>query len=143
MKKIIKNKVYDTETAKKIGSTSYGESSRDFSHWSQVLYRKKTGEYFLYGEGGPMSRYAKSCGQNNWSGSEALEPVSYENARAWAEEYMDADAYQDEFGEVAEDDSRTQLCISLSADLAEKARKRSAAAEMSLSAYIASLISAD
>ena len=56
MKKIINGKLYDTETAKLIGRSYHGEGPRDFRHYSEELYRKRTGEYFLYGEGGPMSR---------------------------------------------------------------------------------------
>jgi len=55
MKKIINGKRYDTETAQLIGSASYSNRT-DFRFWSEELYRKKTGEFFLYGEGGPASK---------------------------------------------------------------------------------------
>ncbi len=48
MKKIINGKRYDTETAKLIGSDGYSNPS-DFNYWSEDLYQKKTGEFFLYG----------------------------------------------------------------------------------------------
>ena len=50
---------YDTETAKAVGSRDNGLSYRDFNHVEETLYRKKTGEFFLHGEGGPMTKYAK------------------------------------------------------------------------------------
>ena len=50
MKKIIKGKVYDTDTARELASWANGGNWRDFSHLEETLYRKKTGEYFLHGE---------------------------------------------------------------------------------------------
>lgn len=40
MKKIIKNRVYDTSTAKKIGEFSNGLSYSDFDYLRETLYRK-------------------------------------------------------------------------------------------------------
>ena len=138
MKKIIGGKLYDTETAKEIGSKYHGEGARDFRHYSETLYRKRTGEYFLYGEGGPMSRYAESIGQNQWSGSEKIIPMDYKAAQKWAEENMDADDYQEEFGTVSEGEERTVMSISLDAATADKIRKEAAEAGISVSALIAS-----
>jgi hypothetical protein len=36
----------------------------------EELYRKRTGEYFLYGEGGPMSKYSRQVEQNGWAEGE-------------------------------------------------------------------------
>ena len=134
MKKIINGKLYDTETAKEIGSRFHGEGVRDFRHYSETLYRKRTGEYFLHGEGGPMSRYAETIGQNQWSGGEKIIPMDYKAAQKWAEENMDAA----EFGEVSEDGERTVLSISVDAAVADRIRKAAAEAGMSVSALIAS-----
>lgn len=123
MKKIINGKVYDTSTAKLCADTSNGGSYRDFSHWSEELYRKKTGEYFLYGEGGPMTKYAKSCGQNEWSGGEEIIPLSYEAAQKWAEKHLDGDKYEEIFGAVVEDESRTAVTFSLPAGLVEQLKR--------------------
>lgn len=138
MKKIINGKLYDTETAKLIGRSYHGEGPRDFRHYSEELYRKRTGEYFLYGEGGPMSRYAESCGQNSWSGGEKLIPLDYKSATEWAEENMDADDYQAEFGPVSEEGERVVLSISLDAALADRIRKEAKEKGMSVSALIGS-----
>lgn len=139
MKKIINGKLYDTETAKEIGCHSYGEGPRDFRHYTEILYRKRTGEYFIWGEGGPMSRYSKSVGMNEWTGSERITPMDYKAAREWAEEHMDADDYQAEFGEVSEGgDERTVLSISLDAATADRIRKQAQEAGLSISTLIAS-----
>lgn len=118
MKKIIDGKLYNTETAKFLGEDSYSNAS-DFAHWSEELYQKRTGEFFLYGEGGPMSRYAQTIGQNEWSGGEQIQPLTVENARQWAEEHLSADEYESIFGEIAEDDSKKTVTFSIATDAVE------------------------
>ncbi len=108
MKKIIQGVLCDTSTAKYLGSASY-LGDRDFAHWSEELYRTKSGKFFLYGEGGPASRYAVTIGQNEWSGGEKIQLLSRETAMKWAEEYLDGDEYIKAFGEPEE---RTTIMIS-------------------------------
>lgn len=138
MKKYINGKIYNTETATLVGEWSNG--SRDFDWREELLYRKKTGEYFMHGKGGPMSRYAEQIEQNSWGNGEALTPLSYENARKWAEEHLTTDEYDAEFGAPAEDDTTTVLTISLPADVVATARQEAAKREIVLSQYIAQLI---
>ena len=140
MKKIINGKAYDTATAKEVASWSDGTSFRDFHHIEEKLYQKRTGEFFLFGEGGPMSKYAESAGQNQWTGGSKIIPLTWEAAREWAEEHLTADEYEEIFGAVAEDDSRTVVTMSLSVGAVERAKRAAAQAGMSLSAYIESLI---
>ena len=104
MKKIINGRMYNTDTAFSIGEWSNMSDIRDFNYCSETLYRKRGGEYFLHGEGNAASKYARSSGQNVWSGGEQIIPLSYDNARQWAEEHLDADDYESEFGEVPEDE---------------------------------------
>lgn len=139
MKKIINGKIYDTNSAERVGDWDNGRNG-DFSYCSEELYRKRTGEFFLYGEGGAQSKYSKSCGNNSWSGSEMIIPLSYEAAKKWAEEHLNGDAYESIFGEVEEDDSHTRLTLSVSASAVERAKRSAAQAGLSLSAYIESLI---
>lgn len=140
MKKIINGKLYDTDTAKQIDTMYHGDSPSDFRYYAERLYKKRTGEYFLHGEGGPMTQYAVSCGQNQWRGGEKIIPLTYEAAKKWAEENMDADDYQEEFGTVSEDDAGERVAMSISLDSATADRIRREAQEkgMSVSALIAS-----
>lgn len=142
MKKIIDGKLYDTETAKEIACRYHGEGQRDFRHYTEKLFRKRTGEYFLYGEGGPMSRYAVSCGQNQWSGGEKIIPLDYKSATEWAEENMDADDYQAEFGPVSESAERAILSISVDSAVADRIRREAQEKGLSVSALVASKFSA-
>ena len=139
MKKIINNKVYDTNKATEVGTWESGRWG-DFDHVAETLYQKRTGEFFLHGEGGAQTKYAISVGQGNWSGSEQIIPLTWESAREWAESHLEADAYEKAFGEVAEDESRTTVTLSLSAGAIETAKRAAAQSGVSLSAYIESLI---
>lgn len=104
MKKIINGRKYDTETATMLGEWANMSDYRDFSYFSETLYRKRNGEHFLHGEGNAASKYAESAGQNSWTGGSAIIPLSYESAQQWAVDHLDVDEYEAIFGEVSEDD---------------------------------------
>ena len=143
MKKYINNKCYDTETAKEIGSNGSECGYRDFHWWTETLYCKRTGEYFLYGEGGPMSKYRSPYEQHGWSNGEEIIPLTIKQAREWAQENLSTSQYDEQFGEITEDDSNTILSISIRADVAEKTRRAAAEAGISLSKFIESRLQND
>lgn len=101
MKKIISGRLYDTDTAKSLGSYWNGCGAGDFNYLCEELYQKKTGEYFLCGTGGALSKYRKYVA-NGSVGSTEIIPYTEEEARAWAEKYLEADEYIQLFGNVAE-----------------------------------------
>lgn len=101
MKKIINGKKYDTQTAKAVGEYSNGYSYSDFNYVRETLYLKKTDEFFLYGEGGAMTRYHERVG-NCCTNGEAIIPLTRKKAMMWAEENMTAEEYEEIFGEVNE-----------------------------------------
>jgi hypothetical protein len=101
MKRIIGGKKYDTETATKVASwTTSGYSRSDFRFAHEELYRKRTGEFFLYGEGNAMTQWASSCGNMRSWGSDIM-PLTEEQAKLWVEEKANQE-YETLFGEVAE-----------------------------------------
>lgn len=102
MKKIIDGKKYDTETAKCVCVMTNGYYSNDFNYEREELYLKKTGEYFIYGEGGARSKYNQQCGGNSYCGGSAITPVSKERAMEFVENYGSAEEYEELFGEVDE-----------------------------------------
>lgn len=135
MKKIINGKLYDTETAKCLGSDSYS-NRRDFHYWSEELYVKRTGEYFLYGEGGPMSRYSRSLGDNSWTGGEKIIPLTISKAKEWAEEHMSADEYEEAFGLPDEDAEDVDLHVTISARLMAEIKAKAAENGESITALV-------
>ena len=137
MKKVINGKLYDTETANQLASWHNMDDFSNFNYVDETLYRKRTGEFFLYGEGGPMTKYAVSTGSNSWTGGEMIIPLTLSAAQEWAEEHLDGDEYQKIFGEVVEDDSRTVLSVSLPASVASRIRMMASEKGISVSALIA------
>lgn len=102
MKKVIKGSLYNTETAQELGYTGYSNST-DFEYWYEALYRTRSGKYFLYCEGGPLSKYAIVEGDNR-SGDVKIAAFSREDARKWAEKNLDGDEYIAAFGNPEEDE---------------------------------------
>lgn len=141
MKKVINGKVYDTDTAREVGCFDSGAGDRLFG-WSETLYVKRTGEYFLFGEGGPGSKYSVRTGVNNTTGSAKIFPLSYDEARKWAEDNLDGDEYIAEFGEIPEGDANAKLTLYLPASTIERAKRKVAQDGTTLSAYVESLITA-
>lgn len=139
MKKIIKNKVYDTDTAKLLGEYDSGNKG-DFRWYSEELYQKRTGEFFIYGEGNAASPYSRKVDTNTWSGSCAIVPMSYEKAREWAEKKLDADEYISIFGEPQEDESKRSLNLYLTVETIARLRQAAAKAEMSIGDFIAKMV---
>lgn len=140
MKKIIKNLLYSTETAKELGSWGNNLGYRDFGHMTETLYQKRTGEFFLHGEGGPMTKYAESAGQNTWTGGERIIPLSVESARKWAEEHLSVDEYEKIFGLPEETEDKVNLGVQIPADLSVIVRRQAAEREMTLTAYITQIL---
>lgn len=101
MKKIIKGKKYDTDTATYLGGYRIG-NDRDFSYVEESLYVKRTGEYFLLGEGGPSSKYAQKVDDNWWAGGGKIIPMTIEDAKSWAEKHLSVEKYERVFGAVDE-----------------------------------------
>lgn len=114
MKKIIRGKVYDTDTAREVGSWSSDHYANDFAWYAETLYQKKTGEYFLHGEGNAASPYRQRC-YDMWAAGDQLVPFGYDEARKWAEEHLEADEYIAEFGEPSEDEGTYAVRVDLSA----------------------------
>lgn len=108
MKKIINGLRYDSDKAIEIGHYDNigreASSISDFRWWEATLYRTpRSGRYFLVGEGGAMSRFAQSAGQNSWRGGSDLIPMSKEEALEWSERYLDHEIIENHFCDLIED----------------------------------------
>jgi len=72
MRKIIKRKIYDTDTAKQLACRYTGEYG-DTNGYEERLYFTNRGQYFIYGVGGADSPYPQ----------ETIKPVTKEQADEW------------------------------------------------------------
>ena len=139
MKKIISGKVYDTNTAENLG-----ERCRNIDDIcmivEEVLYRKRTGEYFLHGSGGSGTKYAVSERNNFWRWGETIIPLSVSAAKEWAEDNLSAEKYEEIFGAIEEDGTKQSVTLSLSASNYELAKREAAERGISVSALIDELI---
>lgn len=102
MRQIIQGKRYDTETATLVGEASHGYGG-DFSSWEAGLWRTPRGAFFLAGEGGPMTRWARSVDHSTTSGGRGIIPLSREEARGWAEDHLGTDVLEQFFPDMIRD----------------------------------------
>ena len=103
MKKVINGKVYNTETATLIHEWDNGIYGNDFKRCEEGLYRTDKGAYFTAGSGGPMSKYARSCGNNARCGGEGINVLTKEEALEWLESHDGDDAIEEYFSDMIED----------------------------------------
>lgn len=101
MRSIIDGKMYNTATAILVADHQYSDSN-DWDYENEELYLKKTGEWFLYAEGGPNSKYGEKYGSSNRCGGEVIKPYTQEEAKKWLENNKCTTAYIKYFGEPEE-----------------------------------------
>lgn len=138
MKKIINGKLYDTNTAKELGMGGASCSARDFRYYVETLYRKRTGEFFLHGKGGPASKYADRVG-DMMTGGEKIIPIDLKQAMAWVEENLRAEEYQEIFG-APDGGEEEHLHVALDASLMTALRVRAAEQGMSVTATLEEIL---
>ncbi len=90
MKRIINGKIYNTDTAYRIGNFSTDCGPGDFRYEDTDLYKTKKGAYFISGEGGALSCWAKSCG-NGQRGGSGIKSMTTAEALIWCE-FADIDS---------------------------------------------------
>ena len=140
VKKIINGKIYDTDTAKLVGEWYNGCYANDFNYCSEDLYQKRTGEFFIFGEGGANSKYSKSRGNNEWCGGEKIVPLSFDAAKEWVEDHLTGDEYKEIFCEVEDDETKKCVSFYIKSANAQNLKLAAAKKEISISALIDQLI---
>lgn len=96
MKKVIEKRVYDTETASLIAEYWNGLGQGDFRYYEEKLYKTRKGSYFLYGSGGPLTKYSESNGNQTW-GISTIVPLRKEEAYEWLEANGETEAIEEHF----------------------------------------------
>lgn len=139
MVKIINGKKYSTETAEQVGFYRNSPGRNDF-HWvEETLYKKRTGEFFLFCEGGPASIYCTWIDSHNRTSGDRIIPMTFEKARRWAEEHLEAEEYEEIFGEVEEGEMKGVM-YSLPVNLIEKVKRKATERRITASQLVAELI---
>ena len=88
---------YDSSKAILVGRYESPHNPGDFSAWEAGLYRtKQSGQFFLAGEGGPMTRFGRPV-QGGIGRGEKITPMSPEEALAWAEQYLEPEEIEAAF----------------------------------------------
>lgn len=128
MKKIIRGRKYDTETARKVGCKTEQAQYGDVDY---ALYRKRTGEYFVHAE----FSYMLDDGNPDY-----IKPLSADEANEWAQEHLNADVYEAEFGEIVDDDETISASINLPRKTYDKLRRLAVEAGEPMSKYMTKLI---
>lgn len=81
MEVVINRKHYNTRTAKIIAHYSYCAVG-NFKHFEEILYKKKTGEYFLYRFGSVLTKYSHKEESPAYF-IEKIIPLSEDDAKSW------------------------------------------------------------
>lgn len=89
MRRIIKGKCYDTETARVVGCWDNSPVDVPSDFISAVLYCKRTGEYFIAWVASDESCLTPAGGD--------VVPLSFAEARRWAYDHLDPDGFSREF----------------------------------------------
>jgi len=84
MRKVINGKTYRSHTAQLIVTLPCHFPRTDNKWHDTRLYRNQQGAYFLAGEGGTLSRWAKHTSRGAIAG-EGIEPISKDEALAYAQ----------------------------------------------------------
>jgi len=95
MRRVIDRTVYDTEKSDLVAEYSNYLSSLDFFYVFERLYRTRKGYFFLYAEGGPMSKYADE--------PDVIFPMHPKEAYYWLEKNNKVDEIEALFPEEIEE----------------------------------------
>lgn len=140
MKKIINGKKYDTDTAREVAHVEAIPEGDRSARYEETLYQKRTGEYFLYGWGGALSRYANISSTGGMSPGRKFIPLTFEQARDWGERNLSVDDYEAEFGECSEDGSTSPIMLNLPTSARAALDREASRTGRSRAAIVAALI---
>ncbi len=102
MKTTIDRIVYNTATATLVAGDESIVGTGDFEWWSEELYLTEKGNWFLFGRGGGMTRYADHQDGHSSEGKKII-PMTRLEALEWCEEHRAQEAIDRHFGDLIED----------------------------------------
>lgn len=86
MRKIIKGKLYNTETADKLANYVTGEG---YDRLRKTLYKTKKGAYFIHYFGGAATSYGKQLSYNLFTSDSGLILVDEDEAKEFIDKYSE------------------------------------------------------
>jgi len=113
VKKIIKGRLCDTDTAHKIGVWDNGQYG-SLEYASETLYRTRSGQFFIHVKGESRSMYAKSVDLGSWTAGESIFLMSFDSAKEWAEEHLTKGEYNLHF-EIPEGGDKVTMTVIVNA----------------------------
>lgn len=100
MRKVLANKIYDTDTAKLIGDHVWYAADGDF--WSATgIFRKRNGEYFF-------ATKTEAAGMPG--AQEDIKPATFDEASAWIKTYL-PELWAQEFVDGVDDGSDVAMTV--------------------------------
>ena len=90
MRQFIDGTTYDTSAASLVAIYSNGLPPSDIERCEEVLYRKATGEYFLHGVGGALTRWHDLEPGGGCLGGEGIAPLTEAEACDWVDSHARA-----------------------------------------------------
>ena len=133
MKKIFRGRKYDTDTATRIAEHQHLRLG-DIGSYVETLYRKRSGEYFLFRElFGPIEEGVNPC---------QFTPLKFEEARQWAEENTTAEEYESEFKALEEDEEKTVAVYNIEKRVHAKIKRLAAEQGITASQLLTKIVDA-
>jgi hypothetical protein len=86
MKQIIDGKTFDTDTAQHVCDLECRANRTDFAWHETALYRSPRGQFFIAGNGGPASRWARPAHGGGRTGGGGMQLIDEAEARRIMEE---------------------------------------------------------
>ncbi len=115
MKRVFRGRSYDTDKAERIAQDD-----------DEILYRKKTGEYFLYKTG--------------IDSSAAIAPLSYDEAREWADDHMSIFISCKYFFDIARKGTKAPLQLAFDKGVIELMKRVSVERGVTISELVEKLV---
>lgn len=116
LKKIIANRVYNTETAILLKKTQ-----------KESLFRKRTGEYFLFSENETEKK---------------IVPLNWNDAILWAKEHLSGVEYEIAFGKTMQEDELSVIPVRVTASLLRRIRNIASSQGISVSIFVRNTLGA-
>lgn len=103
MRRVMDGIMYDSATSEELARMASPRGTAEDEAWSEILYRKASGQYWLYAEGGKSTIYSALNRCNIFDGSWCIKALAEDEARTWCEHNLGGDAYEAIWGPVDED----------------------------------------